>query len=63
MAQASLYPDFKEFLESLNSAQIEYLILGGYAINNYGCYRSTKDLDIWITTEPIRIDILTSFSG
>jgi hypothetical protein len=34
--QESLDPNFKELFESLNSARVRYLVLGGYAINYYG---------------------------
>lgn len=47
-----LYPDFREFLESLNSAKVEYLVLGGYAVIHYGYRRTTNDLDVWIATTP-----------
>lgn len=40
--------DFKEFLKLLNSKQIEYLIIGGYAVGFYGYPRATGDLDIWV---------------
>ena len=48
MATIQLPPDFKEFLKLLNSNQVEYLVIGGYAINYYGFPRATGDLDIWI---------------
>jgi hypothetical protein len=51
MAMANLYPDFKEFLKSLNRAKIRYLLIGGYAVNAYGYYRFTADLDIWIAVD------------
>ena len=41
-------PDFKEFLELLNKNQVEYLIVGGYAVAMHGYPRYTGDLDIWI---------------
>lgn len=31
-----LPPDFKEFLELLNSEKVEYLLVGGYAVGYYG---------------------------
>ncbi len=40
--------DFKEFLRLLNSKEIEYLIVGGYAVGFHGYPRATGDLDIWI---------------
>lgn len=40
--------DFKEFIELLNANQVEYLIVGGYAVTIHGHPRFTGDLDIWI---------------
>ncbi len=40
--------DFKEFLQLLNSNDIEYLVIGGYAVGYYGYPRATGDMDIWI---------------
>ena len=48
MATIQLPPDFKEFLKLLNSSRVEYLVIGGYAVNYYGFSRATGDLDIWI---------------
>ena len=45
-----LAPDFKEFLQLLRSAKIEYLLIGGYAVGHYGFPRATGDLDIWVAT-------------
>lgn len=36
MATSLLPPDFKEFLRLLNSRQVEYLLIGGYAVGYYG---------------------------
>jgi len=35
-------------LEKLIKANVEFLIIGGYAVNYYGYNRTTGDLDIWI---------------
>jgi hypothetical protein len=40
--------DFKEFVELLNKHEVEYLIVGGYALGIHGYPRYTGDLDIWI---------------
>ncbi|MDX1524140.1 MAG: hypothetical protein R3264_21095, partial [Anaerolineae bacterium] len=48
MATIHLPPDFKEFLQLLNSHQVEYLLIGGYAVGYYGYPRATADMDIWI---------------
>lgn len=52
--------DFKEFLSLLNSAMIEYLVVGGYAVNYYGVVRSTGDLDIWIAVHPANVERVVS---
>ena len=43
-----LTPDFKELLELFNEKEIKYLIIGGYAVNNYGYPRYTHDIDLWV---------------
>jgi hypothetical protein len=47
-----LPPDFKEFLRLLASHEVEYLLIGGYAVGYYGYPRSTQDLDVWIALSP-----------
>jgi len=44
--------DFKEFLRSLNSHGVEYLLVGGYAVGYYGYPRATADMDIWVSPAP-----------
>jgi hypothetical protein len=48
----SLDPDFKDFIASLNSEGVRYLLLGGYAVNFHGHHRFTADIDFWIATDP-----------
>ena len=43
-----LYPDFLELLHVLESHNVEYAIIGGYAVGLYAEPRYTKDLDILI---------------
>ena len=52
MANINLPPDFKEFLKLLNAHQVEYLLIGGYAVAYHGYPRATGDMDIWIATHP-----------
>lgn len=40
--------DFRELLSALSSAQVRYLIVGGYAVMHHTEPRYTKDLDIWV---------------
>jgi predicted nucleotidyltransferase len=41
-------PHYKELLQLLNDFEIEYLIVGGFAVMKYGEPRYTKDLDVWV---------------
>jgi hypothetical protein len=43
-----LPPDFKEFIQFINSAKVEYLLVGGYAVGFHGAPRFTADIDIWV---------------
>ena len=43
-----LSQDFKEFIELLNVHNVEYLIVGGYAVAIHGYPRTTGDIDFWI---------------
>src|SRR3954453_23446432 len=52
MATIRLPPDFREFLQLLNAHQIEYLLVGGYAVGYHGYPRATVDMDIWIGKGP-----------
>ena len=56
MATTHLPPDFKEFLKLLNAHQVEYLLIGGYAVGYYGYPRATADMDIWIAMNPANSD-------
>jgi predicted nucleotidyltransferase len=41
-------PHYKELLQALNDYEVEYLIVGGYAVMKYTEPRYTKDLDVWV---------------
>ena len=47
-----LNPDFKEFFQLLNANNVQYLIVGGYAVAYHGHPRYTKDIDVWIWIDP-----------
>jgi hypothetical protein len=40
--------DFLEFLELLEKHNVDFLLVGGYAVIIHGYTRSTGDLDLWI---------------
>jgi len=52
MATILLPPDFKEFLQLLNKHQVDYLLIGGYAVGYHGYPRATGDMDIWVAINP-----------
>ena len=53
MVTPVLPSDFKEFLLSLSSNGVRYLLLGGYAVGYYGYVRATADIDVWIALDPL----------
>ena len=40
--------DFHDFIECLNKNEVEYILVGGYAVIIRGYSRSTGDMDIWV---------------
>jgi len=44
--------DFSDLLKIFNDNNVEYLVIGGYALIQYAEPRFTKDLDLWISTDP-----------
>jgi|SRR3954453_22691803 predicted nucleotidyltransferase len=55
-----LLPDFLDLLRFLNEEKVEYLVVGGMAVNYYGYHRSTGDLDIWISVSAKNQDRLAN---
>ena len=47
-----LHPDWKEFLQLLNSHGVEYLVVGAHARGLYGIPRYTRDIDIFLRRSP-----------
>ena len=43
--------DFSDLLQALNDEQVEYLVVGGYAVGMHTEPRYTKDIDIWISND------------
>lgn len=44
----TLAKDFEDFVKLLNRFEVEYMVVGGYAMAFHGKPRFTGDLDIWI---------------
>lgn len=45
-----IQPDFKELLELLNKNDVEFIIVGGYALAFHGVPRTTGDIEIFINS-------------
>ena len=46
--EKALHQDFKELLGLFNEENVEYLVVGGYAVIKHTEPRYTKDLDLWV---------------
>jgi len=44
--------DFSEFIACFVARDVEFLIVGGYAVAAHGHPRYTKDLDVWVRVDP-----------
>lgn len=44
--------DFSELLSLFNDNGVRYLVVGGYAVVQHAEPRFTKDLHLWIATDP-----------
>lgn len=67
MAQRQLPEEFREFIEFLNSNEVRYLLIGGWAVGLHGFPRATNDIDflISIDSENLKrmIKTLADFGG
>jgi hypothetical protein len=46
------FPDFEEFIASLNDHRVRYLIVGAYAVGFHARPRATKDIDVLVDRTP-----------
>jgi hypothetical protein len=58
LVKMELKHDFRNFIQLLNTYQIEYMVAGGFAVALYGYPRYTGDIDIWINPTPQNATIL-----
>ncbi len=65
MENTHLPEDFKDFLRLLNENEVQYLLIGGYAVGYYGYPRATHDMDIWVAVDPENaekmVDVMIGF--
>ena len=40
--------DFRDFIESFNQHDVEYILVGGMAVILNGYIRTTGDMDVWV---------------
>jgi hypothetical protein len=50
--------NFLDFFKALNFFNVDYIVVGGYAVGFYGYYRYTADLDILVRPVKENIDYL-----
>jgi hypothetical protein len=56
------YDDFRDFLIALNANEVEYVLVGAYAVILHGYRRTTGDMDVWVNpTEKNYIKITKAF--
>lgn len=53
-----LQRDLREFIELLNSANVRYVIVGGYAVAFHGHPRFTGDIDVFVDPAPPNAHLL-----
>jgi len=59
-----IYPDFLELFELFNAHNVEYLVVGSYALAFHGAPRNTGDIDVWVKPDKINAErILASLDA
>lgn len=48
MEEGVFNDDFIDFLVALNDFEVEYILVGGYAVILHGNARTTGDIDVWV---------------
>jgi hypothetical protein len=47
-----LNPDFRDILSEFLAADVEFVLVGAYALAVHGLPRATGDIDLWVRTSP-----------
>jgi hypothetical protein len=58
MVRRLLPDDFIEFIQCLNSNDVRYLLVGGWAVGIYGHPRATKDIDFLVAIDSDNLEKL-----
>jgi predicted nucleotidyltransferase len=48
-------PAFDELLRALSEAEVEFVLIGGLAVNAWGVVRGTKDVDVVVAPDPANL--------
>ena len=44
--------DYEDLIAVFNKHQVEYMIIGAYAVGHYGYLRATEDIDLFVSPRP-----------
>lgn len=47
-----LNPDFRDMLSEFSAHEVDYLVVGAYALAYHGLPRATGDIDLWVRCSP-----------
>jgi uncharacterized protein YgbK (DUF1537 family) len=47
-----LNEDYRDILSALNAEQVDFILIGAYALAAHGYPRATMDIDIWVMPSP-----------
>tara|TARA_R110002094_G_scaffold27972_1_gene41026 strand:+ start:179 stop:631 length:453 start_codon:yes stop_codon:yes gene_type:complete len=56
----TLPEDFHDFLQLLKKNEVQFLVVGGWAVGLHGYPRATGDIDVWIATTEENVGKLTA---
>ncbi|RKX39028.1 MAG: hypothetical protein DRP64_14795, partial [Verrucomicrobia bacterium] len=51
-----LNEDYRDILLALNAEQVDFILIGAYALAAHGYPRATMDIDIWVMPSPENAD-------
>ena len=51
-------PDFEALLQLLEKHNVDYMIVGGYAVAFHGHPRYTKDIDVYFDATPTNVELI-----
>jgi len=55
-------PAFDELLRRLAEAGVDFILVGGLALNAWGVVRGTKDVDVVVSSDPANLDRLAQMA-